>query len=185
MTMKGFLLLMLSVTPASADVGLASSSQAVRANSRERIEYVVNAKADDIQIVPRPMAIRMVSLWRYKAPLGWPTTGRDSPGEWQRVSVRTRNTRGEPYAVLLAPHMNSNVSLRMFLDGASITPGLYYAIAEVDGDKERALIYVASAKCQDVMIGPPHDKLVPACVPTPDGSGGGAKFVPDPALLQP
>jgi hypothetical protein len=183
--MKGFLLLMLCVPPASAEAELPSSSQAVSASSKGRIEYIVNAKADDIQIVPQPIAIRMASLWRYKAPLGWPTAGRDSPGEWQRVSVRTRNTRGEPYAVLLAPHMNSNVSLKMFLDGGAITPGLYYAIAEVDGNKEGSLLYVASATCQDVMIGPPHDKLVPVCVPTPDGSGASARFVPDPALLQP
>src|SRR5579862_9339317 len=101
MTMKGLLLLMLCVTPASADAQLSSSSQPIRANnSKERIEYIVNAKADDIQIVPRPMTIRMVSLWRYRVPLGWPTTGGDSPGEWQRVRVRTRNTHGEPYALL-------------------------------------------------------------------------------------
>jgi hypothetical protein len=160
--MKALLVMMLCVSPAFADVAVGPSSR------QSRIQYDVNTTTGDIQMVQRPVSIRVLAVWRFD----------DPAGAWQPLVVQSQT-------LLLAPQMNLTVSLKNFLANPSLTPGLYYAIADVDGARERSLIYAAKKKCVDVMIGPAHDKLIPTCVPLADGRGAHARFVPDPDLLQP
>jgi hypothetical protein len=105
-----------------------------------------------------------------------------------RLRLDAEGTRGtwEPVPVAPGPRVLTCNHPVPFAELAALdaTPvGTYWAVAEVDGQYEQALVYAGPVACNDVMLGPAPRGLVAVCARLP--ASARACFAPDPEKLAP